>query len=913
MEDVDEETAPSGREHLRRASSSLKSPELRQSLNGRSALRLRGRSSQKPAELFRKDLISAMKVPDSEHLPLEDIIIINDPWKQEWEAGVQVPVNPDFDSCPKVVKVTNLNDNNVRFVRSKKYIHQTKDETYDEKEHKLSNYDKIGESLCRYDLDLMDISWLEIFNRGRTSSGIETLGARQMERIIECFEDKCHENMQMREKTGAGLGIEYDENVVCDVCRSPDAEDNNEIVFCDGCDVCVHQGCYGIQRIPDGPYYCRPCALGVKKECVLCPNTGGALKSTRSGLQWAHLSCAIWIPEIAIENTSDLMEPIKHIQSIPQSRRNLACCICKRKKGACIQCSIKSCVKAYHVTCAQRSGLTMNCTPSSKGTINYLSYCPKHSKNKSDLTTDNDDDDDVTIDFCQENRNTKIERLKEEFYTLVNAADVACTLKEKVEIVENVHVYWTLKRKSFFDKPLLHPKTDDSLTEAENDLLNRRLAMFIKLRQNLERVRNLCYLVTRREKHSKKLANVKKLIIHKQAEMLENTSLTSREKPQVIRAHRVAPIYDDHDSVKARTAILESDAFQQRYGYHDSQIITNKVNKNGVVIEQHERKSFSDDKRPFRTLKIPDSATTPKFKPNSKKQIVKNETELTDKTSKVNDLKQKRGRSSKIISEVERKAKKLKFGAQKLLKKRKPTVFQRLSQRNQVKSKVKLEAGDSCYNENENSSNSVSALKTINETRTLRIKLAKTPSESGKKSEKVVKSVNKEDESKTSDNALRPKSVSLDQRSTTDSLSSKNLRSRSTDRPSLINRVPFKGRKRGYAPPESDYNSRLTNYDGYKKPRICEKEAKERLSDEDENRRSERLRCKSPPSPYCAHSASTPQKKSTTLVEGSRAPITSFSTQLNETSSKMKAKLNELNNVPQRKKKIIRCLRSRLS
>lgn len=48
-----------------------------------------------PAELFRKDLISAMKLPDSEPLSANEYWLIVDQWKQEWERGVQVPVNPD--------------------------------------------------------------------------------------------------------------------------------------------------------------------------------------------------------------------------------------------------------------------------------------------------------------------------------------------------------------------------------------------------------------------------------------------------------------------------------------------------------------------------------------------------------------------------------------------------------------------------------------------------------------------------------------------------------------------------------------------------------------------------------------------------------------------------------------------------
>lgn len=36
-----------------------------------------------------------MKLPDSEQLSTDAYWIISDQWKQEWERGVQVPVNPD--------------------------------------------------------------------------------------------------------------------------------------------------------------------------------------------------------------------------------------------------------------------------------------------------------------------------------------------------------------------------------------------------------------------------------------------------------------------------------------------------------------------------------------------------------------------------------------------------------------------------------------------------------------------------------------------------------------------------------------------------------------------------------------------------------------------------------------------------
>lgn len=37
---------------------------------------------------------------------------------------------------------------------------------------------------------------------------------------MESLENQCYSNMQTMIKTVEGLGIEYDENVVCDVCRS---------------------------------------------------------------------------------------------------------------------------------------------------------------------------------------------------------------------------------------------------------------------------------------------------------------------------------------------------------------------------------------------------------------------------------------------------------------------------------------------------------------------------------------------------------------------------------------------------------------------------------------------------------------------------------------------------------------------
>lgn len=63
------------------------------------------------------------------------------------------------------------------------------------------------------------------------------------------------------------------------------------------------QACYGILKVPLGNWLCRTCALGVQPKCLLCPKRGGALKPTRSGTKWVHVSCALWIPEVRLYST----------------------------------------------------------------------------------------------------------------------------------------------------------------------------------------------------------------------------------------------------------------------------------------------------------------------------------------------------------------------------------------------------------------------------------------------------------------------------------------------------------------------------------------------------------------------------------------------------------------------------------
>ncbi|XP_072793637.1 protein Jade-1 isoform X1 [Vicugna pacos] len=494
---------------------------------------------RKPSEVFRTDLITAMKLHDSYQLNPDEYYVLADPWRQEWEKGVQVPVSPG--TIPQPVARVVSEEKSLMFIRPKKYIISSGSEP---PELGYVDIRTLADSVCRYDLNDMDAAWLELTNEEFKEMGMPELDEYTMERVLEEFEQRCYDNMNHAIETEEGLGIEYDEDVVCDVCQSPDGEDGNEMVFCDKCNICVHQACYGILKVPEGSWLCRTCALGVQPKCLLCPKKGGAMKPTRSGTKWVHVSCALWIPEVSI-GSPEKMEPITKVSHIPSSRWALVCSLCNEKFGASIQCSVKNCRTAFHVTCAFDRGLEMKTILAENDEVKFKSYCPKHSSHRKPEET-------LGEGAAQENgapecsprdplepfagleqnqeeahrvsvRKQKLQQLEDEFYTFVNLLDVARALRLPEEVVDFLYQYWKLKRKVNFNKPLITPKKDeeDNLAKREQDVLFRRLQLFTHLRQDLERVRNLTYMVTRREKIKRSVCKVQEQIFNLYTKLLE--------------------------------------------------------------------------------------------------------------------------------------------------------------------------------------------------------------------------------------------------------------------------------------------------------------------------------------------------------------------------------------------------------
>ncbi|KAM0301130.1 hypothetical protein ACHAPM_005348 [Fusarium culmorum] len=253
-----------------------------------------------------------------------------------------------------------------------------------------------------YDMDEQDDMWLERLNVRRKEDELEEITREIFEITMTKIEKEWHalekripkpnpkppQTHRPRSSSAAAVngepqgGEEPDSR--CAICDDGDCENTNAIVFCDGCNLAVHQECYGVPFIPEGQWLCRKCMLcgrGVP-TCIFCPNTDGAFKQTNSS-KWSHLLCAMWIPEVSLGNHT-FMEPVMDVEKVPKSRWKLTCYICRQRMGACIQCGNKNCYQAFHVTCARRSRLFLK-MKTSQGALAVLdggmvlkAFCDKH-------------------------------------------------------------------------------------------------------------------------------------------------------------------------------------------------------------------------------------------------------------------------------------------------------------------------------------------------------------------------------------------------------------------------------------------------------------------------------------------------------------------------------------------------------
>lgn len=167
----------------------------------------------------------------------------------------------------------------------------------------------------------------------------------------------------------------------CAVCRWVEDWEYNKIIICNRCQIAVHQECYGAREVQDlASWVCRACeTLDIRRECCLCPVTGGALKPTTTGQCWVHVTCA-WFASVVSFVNDKTMEPADGILKIDARSFRKVCIICKQMHGSCIQCC--KCHKSYHAMCASKAGYRMelHCYNGRNGNqkTTMISYCASH-------------------------------------------------------------------------------------------------------------------------------------------------------------------------------------------------------------------------------------------------------------------------------------------------------------------------------------------------------------------------------------------------------------------------------------------------------------------------------------------------------------------------------------------------------
>lgn len=163
--------------------------------------------------------------------------------------------------------------------------------------------------------------------------------------------------------------------------------------------------------------------------------------------------------------------------------------------------------------------------------------------------------------------------------------------------------HYTAVLQSNRDRPLLAPKTSETerLSQQQQQDMER-MKMFVQLRQDLERVRNLCYMVSRREKLSRSYFRLREQTFHKQVAVLscadiQQTLLTS-ELNAVRHANHAPNIYDiTYSRVETCSTNEEFERVIQLIASH-SPVSTRIVrkNKNGLVS----RLTAATDENPYK-------------------------------------------------------------------------------------------------------------------------------------------------------------------------------------------------------------------------------------------------------------------------------------------------------------------------
>lgn len=247
-----------------------------------------------------------------------------------------------------------------------------------------------------YEIDSEDEEWLEAHGTkfAQSDSGLHLaddgsvsvaaaegdVAIASFEWMIQWFEKEAFVQQQKNDIIASRHTVQYDDTP-CSVCRLKESTDLNQIVICDGCEISVHQQCYGCRSIPDGAWLCDPCSQNLLPSniiCALCGRQEGAFKPIEStpsssadasdststkpatiqrrrkdATNWAHVQCALWLSHAEM-TSKDCGGFVRILPSTKLERHHSPCMVCSKSLGDTVKCQKNKCNAAFHVTCGQK-------------------------------------------------------------------------------------------------------------------------------------------------------------------------------------------------------------------------------------------------------------------------------------------------------------------------------------------------------------------------------------------------------------------------------------------------------------------------------------------------------------------------------------------------------------------------------
>ncbi|THG96316.1 hypothetical protein EW026_g5492 [Hermanssonia centrifuga] len=336
-------------------------------------------------------------------------------------------------------------------------------------------------------MDEQDQEWMDSVNTERKVNSLDKVSYEAFEIIMDRLEKEWFDLTKNIPKPDM---VMPSEDSTCAICDDSEGENTNAIVFCDGCNLAVHQDCYGVPYIPEGQWLCRKCTVSPENPVV----------------------------ETRVANDV-FMEPVTGVDKISKQRWKLKCSVCDVREGACIQCTKTSCFLAFHATCARKEKLLMPMKASQGSEAPTLAcYCEKHlprEQAEARAAALAAEQSDATASVSSP-KSSKTARAYAKTYKpgppLVPRIIVnrilqylqRVAIRQKPEFVIMVCKYWSLKREARRGAPLLkrlhlEPWTASGGRNQSDEDKATKLEYMKRLREDLDKVRILADICRRRE------------------------------------------------------------------------------------------------------------------------------------------------------------------------------------------------------------------------------------------------------------------------------------------------------------------------------------------------------------------------------------------------------------------------------